>query len=176
MVWAVVLGAAFSGTGRSGRSDGFDRRFSPAVARVAANRSFDRRSCLSAQLALLAQPVPFRRAGGIARGEGALISQGLRRRGGRRPDPYFRHEACRRRRNVLVGLLVVVATTGMLGVVPALRPTLFVTIIGAMLLVSYIGLLVYSRRLAVEREAKLHHLPERFEPDAAAAIRRVAAR
>ena len=99
-----------------------------------------------------------------------------RRRGVRRPDPYFRQEACRRRRNVLVGLVVAVAATGLLGVVPALRPTLFVTIIGAMLLVSYIGLLVYSRRLAVEREAKLHYLPERFEPDAAAAVRRVAAR
>jgi hypothetical protein len=94
----------------------------------------------------------------------------------RRPDPYFRPDACRRRRNTLAGLLAVLIGTGLLGVVPALRPALVVTVIGAVLVAGYLALLVYLRTLALEREVKLRYLPDPVEADASAALRRIAAR
>lgn len=98
------------------------------------------------------------------------------RLGVRRPDPYFRSDACRRRRHILTVLLFLAVGTGLLGAVPPLRPALFVAIAGAVLLVAYVGLLVYLRTLALEREAKLRYLPQPLEPQASAAIRRVATR
>jgi hypothetical protein len=98
------------------------------------------------------------------------------RHGERRTDPYFRPEACRRRRNTLAGLLAVVVFTGLLGAVPALRPALFVTIVDALLLAGYVGLLVYLRTLALERQVKLRYLPQPIEADASAGFRRAASR
>lgn len=94
----------------------------------------------------------------------------------RRPDPYFRSDACRRRRNILAALVMLPVGTGLLGAVPALRPALFVTIAGVVLLAAYVGLLVYLRTLALEREQKLRYFPRSIEPEAPAAIRRVATR
>ena len=97
-------------------------------------------------------------------------------RGERRADPYFRPEACRRRRNILAGLVSVVLFTGLLGAVPALRPALFVTLIDGLLLAGYVGLLVYLRTLALERQMKLRYLPQPVEADSAAGYRRAASR
>jgi hypothetical protein len=94
----------------------------------------------------------------------------------RRTDPYFRPDACRRRRNVLAGLASVVVFTGLLGAVPALRPALVVTLIDGLLLAGYVGLLVYLRTLALERQVKLRYLPQPAEADASVAFRRVASR
>ena len=94
----------------------------------------------------------------------------------RRSDPYFRADACRRRRNILVSLLALSVGTGLLGAIPSLRPALFVAIAGAVLLAAYVGLLLYLRNLAMEREDKLRYLPSPIEPQAPAAIRRVVAR
>ncbi|HAM01471.1 MAG TPA: hypothetical protein DCQ30_04495 [Acidimicrobiaceae bacterium] len=97
-------------------------------------------------------------------------------RAARRPDPYFRPDACRRRRNVLVGLLSVLVFTGLIGAVPAMRPALFVTIAGAVMVAGYVALLVYLRTLALEREVKLRYLPGPVEADASAVARRIAVR
>ena len=94
----------------------------------------------------------------------------------RRPDPYFRPDACKRRRDVLFVLLGVLIGTGLLGAVPAMRPLLYVTIAGAVSLAVYVGLLVYLRTLALEREVKLRYLPEPAERESAIAVRRIAAR
>jgi hypothetical protein len=94
----------------------------------------------------------------------------------RRTDPYFRPEACRRRRNVLVGLVAVLVCTGFLGVAPALRPTLFVTLVDGLLLAGYVGLLVYLRTLALERQVKLRYLPRPAEADISVAFRRAVSR
>jgi hypothetical protein len=98
------------------------------------------------------------------------------RSGALRSDPYFRPGACRRRRNVLSALLTLLVFTGALGVIPSLRPALFATIAGAVLLLGYVGLLIYLRNLALEREMKLRYLPHAREPESSVVIRRVAAR
>lgn len=115
-------------------------------------------------------------AGGDRHGTGVRRAEHTARRAARRPDPYFRAETCRRRRQVVVSLLGLLVGTGLLGAVPALRPALFVTIAGAVLLAAYMGLIVYLRTLALERESKLRYLPHPLEPEAPAAIRRVATR
>jgi hypothetical protein len=71
---------------------------------------------------------------------------------------------------------MVLVFTGILGAMPSLRPALFVTIAGVVLLLGYVGLLVRLRNLALEREVKLRYLPQQGEPDAYVVIRRVAAR
>ncbi|MHB8439821.1 MAG: hypothetical protein ACYDD4_11770 [Acidimicrobiales bacterium] len=98
------------------------------------------------------------------------------RRQERRPDPYFRPEACKRRRDVLFTLLCTLVGTGLLGAVPAMRPLLYVTLVGALLLTGYLGLLVRLRTLALEREVKLHYLPQPIEHESLVTVRRAAAR
>lgn len=98
------------------------------------------------------------------------------RRGERRTDPYFRPDACRRRRNILAGLLSVALFTGLLGAVPAVRPALFVTLVDGLLLAGYVGLLVYLRTLALERQVKLRYLPQPVEAESSAGFRRAASR
>jgi len=94
----------------------------------------------------------------------------------RRTDPYFRPDACRRRRNILAGLVSALVFTGLLGAVPALRPALFVTLVAGLLLAGYVGLLVYLRTLALERQVKLRYLPQPVEADSSVAFRRVVSR
>jgi hypothetical protein len=93
-----------------------------------------------------------------------------------RHDPFFRPEACRRRRDVLLVLVGTTVGTGLLGAIPKLQPILFVTAIAAMALIGYIGLLVRLRTLALEREVKLRYLPQVSQPEPAFVIRRAAAR
>ncbi len=92
----------------------------------------------------------------------------------RRPDPYFRSDACKRRRDVLLGLAIAAGATLLLGF--AFTPMLYLAALATVLLVSYVGLLVYLRNLAMERETKLRYLPEHIEHDPGILVRRVAAR
>src|SRR5579862_6940250 len=92
---------------------------------------------------------------------------------GRRPDPYFRTDACRRRRNILLGLLAATFLSGLLTL--AAPGMLFVAVTAVVLLVGYVSLLVYLRTLAAEREAKLRYLPQAVDAGSGAAVRRVAA-
>jgi hypothetical protein len=184
IVWAVVLGPSLlrrTAERRSGDSIGAFHRQLRVLERTGpvtvtpAHRlatSYPSRS-------------PFRLAGAHA---GATVVATERRSpsgrhlerpagvGARRPDPYFRAGMCRRRRRIVLVLMGLLVGTGLLGAVPALRPALFVTLSGAVLLAVYVGLLVYLRTLALEREVKLRYLPQALEPEAPAAVRRVAAR
>ena len=67
----------------------------------------------------------------------------------RRPDPYFRPDACRRRRDVFLTLASIVMGSGLLGLIAT--PALIITAISGVALVGYIGALVYLRMLAQER-------------------------
>jgi len=93
-----------------------------------------------------------------------------------RHDPFFRPEACRRRRDVLLVLAGSVAGTGLLGLVPALRPLLVLTAVSFVALAGYVALLVHLRSLAVEREVKLRYLPQTAHPEPTFVVRRAAAR
>ena len=91
--------------------------------------------------------------------------------GARRTDPYFRPEACKRRRDVMLALVSAIVFTGLLGAIPALRPLLYLTLACAVFVGAYVGLLVTLRRHAVEREQKLRYLPQMVGMDVSAARR-----
>ena len=93
----------------------------------------------------------------------------------RRPDPFFRAQACRRRRNVLAGFACVVVVSGLLGSAPVLRPLLVVTAATLVVGALYIALLVRLRTRAVEREVKLRYLPQPAEYEPQIVVRRSAA-
>jgi len=93
-----------------------------------------------------------------------------------RHDPFFRPEACRRRRDVLIVLVSLTVGTGVLGAIPAMRPALVLTAMAAIALVGYVALLVRLRTLAVEREVKLRYLPQPSQPQPAFVVRRAVAR
>lgn len=162
MVWAVVLGPSL-------------------LRRRAERRADDSIGAFHRQLRILQRTGPSVvdpahrldvEGGGIFLAPGARIAAHAQRR----PDPYFRPEACKRRRDILVVLLGVLVGTGLLGAIPALRPVLFVTIAGAVSLAVYVGLLVYLRTLALEREMKLRYLPQPAEHEPSVVARRIAAR
>lgn len=94
----------------------------------------------------------------------------------RRPDPFFRPEACKRRREVLLSLVVCVVVTGMMGIVPSIRPVFVVTAIAAVALAGYVMLLIKLRTRALEREHKLRYLPQPEDREAPLVARRMAAR
>lgn len=94
----------------------------------------------------------------------------------RRPDPYFRPDACKRRRDVLVALVFAIVCTGLPGAIPTLRPILFVTAFAALALVGYLALLVRLRNSALEREVKLRYLPRPADRESSIVVRRVVAR
>jgi len=93
-----------------------------------------------------------------------------------RHDPYFRPDACRRRRMVLTVLMAVTVGTGLLGLVPVQQPVLVLTVLAGVALAAYVALLVHLRTLALEREAKLRYLPKVSQPEPAFVVRRAAAR
>ncbi len=94
----------------------------------------------------------------------------------RRPDPYFRPGACKRRRDVLMILLCMLTVTGLIGIIPAMHVLLVGTAFVAVVLAAYLGLLIRLRGQALEREVKLHYLPRSAEYDLPIQIRRVASR
>jgi hypothetical protein len=94
----------------------------------------------------------------------------------RRPDPYFRPGACKRRRDVLMVLLCTLTVTGLVGVIPAMHILLTVTGFVGVVLLVYLGLLIRLRNHALEREVKLRYLPPSIEYDLPMQVRRVASR
>jgi len=183
LVWAVVLGPSLLRRGvqrRSSDSIGAFHRQLRVLQRTGPSL-VDPVHCLDASVpashvgarprtegrpALLvvrpdhALPVPPRRATASAR----------------RPDPYFRPEACKRRRDVLMALLFSMFCTGLLGAVPVARPVLAITGLAAMALAGYVALLVRLRTRALEREVKLRYLPQPVDRDSSVVVRRVVAR
>ena len=91
----------------------------------------------------------------------------------RRPDPYFRPDACRRRRDVLTALVASTLGSALVGM--AVSALLLLALLLGLVSVGYVVLLVHSRRLALEREAKLRFLPHRA-PEHSVPPARVAAR
>jgi hypothetical protein len=164
MVWAVVLGPSLLRRRAERRADnsiGDFHRQLRILQRAAP-------SVVDPAHRLQGEPGPV----GLFRAPGARSGPP----GQRRADPYFRPEACRRRRNILMVLVGVLFGTGLFGAVPAMRPLLYVTIAGAVALAAYVGLLVYLRTLALEREVKLRYLPQPAAHEPSVVIRRVAAR
>jgi len=94
----------------------------------------------------------------------------------RRPDPYFRPEACKRRRDVLLAIFLLVVCSGLLAVIPAVRPLLAVTGVAVIALAAYVSLLVRLRNRALERQMKLRYLPQQVDRDSSIVVRRVVAR
>jgi hypothetical protein len=92
-----------------------------------------------------------------------------------RQDPYFRREARERRRDVMFILVAAFLCTGLIGIIPAARVSLFVMTALAVVLAVYVVLLVRLRAQALEREMKLRYMPK---PDAQPVFddRRVVAR
>ena len=167
MVWAAILG--------------------PSLLRRRAERSTDSIGAFHRQLRVLERTGPAvfdpahtleaRRPFRLPRATGLPVVRAdapLRPARSRRPDPYFRADACRRRRNILVGLLGATFVSGLLAI--AAHPMLVVTVVAVVLLVGYVSLLVYLRTLAAERETKLRYLPHTVDADSGVAVRRVAAR
>ncbi|HEX3981811.1 MAG TPA: hypothetical protein VHW93_11325 [Acidimicrobiales bacterium] len=78
-----------------------------------------------------------------------------------RPPKDARAVVRRRRRDTLAVLVGMVSTTFLLGFLPAARPAWIVTLMSALVLAAYVAMLVRMRKLAEERERKLHHLRPR---------------
>ncbi|HEX2850142.1 MAG TPA: hypothetical protein VHN98_06300 [Acidimicrobiales bacterium] len=70
-----------------------------------------------------------------------------------------RRSSVKRRRDILVGLLVAMAGSLVLGFLPPLRVLWAVHLVVDLLFVTYVALLVYLRNLAAEREMKVRFLP-----------------
>ena len=70
-----------------------------------------------------------------------------------------RRRSQKRRRDILIGLLVAAVGSLVLGVVPALRVLWMVHVFVDVLIVAYVGALVYLRNLAAERDMKVRFLP-----------------
>lgn len=91
-----------------------------------------------------------------------------------RQDPYFRPEACERRRDVLLILVSALVSTGLISIIPAARMALVVTAIAGAALLIYVALLVRLRAHATEREMKLRYMPPPIEAPVFANRRSVA--
>jgi hypothetical protein len=76
----------------------------------------------------------------------------------RHADGHARQQARRRRRDTLVVLAGTLACTLLAGIVTGAAIAWAVTLMAAVSLAAYVAVLVHLRRLAEEREAKLHYL------------------
>jgi hypothetical protein len=92
----------------------------------------------------------------------------------RRPDRFFRPEACKRRRDVLAWMACAIFGTGALGAIPALRPLLGVTALALAVSALYVVMIVRLGARATERVAKLRYLPEPVVDEPTIVIRRAA--
>jgi hypothetical protein len=88
---------------------------------------------------------------------GGYAGRGTGRRNGQ--DPFFRPEACARRRDVLLILITALASTGIIAIIPAARMVLVATAIAGFALLIYLVMLVRLRTLAHERQSKLRYMP-----------------
>ena len=85
-----------------------------------------------------------------------------------------RRETVKRRRDILVGLLVAMAGSLVLGLLPPLRALWAVHVVLDVLFVAYVAALVYLRNLAAEREMKVRFLPSVAAAEPALLYRRSA--
>ncbi len=92
----------------------------------------------------------------------------------RRPDRFFRPEACKRRRDVLAWMACAIFGTGILGAIPALRPVLALTLLVLVVSVIYVVMIVRLGARATERASKLRYFPDRVEDEPTIVIRRAA--
>ena len=83
-------------------------------------------------------------------------------------------QTIKRRRDVFVGLLVAMAGSLVLGVLPPLRALWALHVVIDVLFVAYVAALVYLRNLAAERELKVRFLPPTAAPEPALLYRRSA--
>ena len=84
-----------------------------------------------------------------------------------------RSEARKRRRDILVGLLALMGTTLVLGLIPAFRVLLGLNLVLDVLFVAYVAMLIRARNAAAERELKVRFLPT-SSPEPAFLLRRSA--
>jgi hypothetical protein len=117
------------------------------------------------QMELEASPYPARQRAGQHTATGRVSNH----------DPYFRPEACARRRDVLLILVSAIASTGLVSIIPAARMALVLTAIAGVAFLVYVVLLVRLRAQAFERQTKLRYMPV-LEVSPAYADRRVVAR
>ena len=81
--------------------------------------------------------------------------------------------AVKRRRDIFVGLLVAMAGSLILGFLPQLRALWAVHVVLDLVFAGYVGLLVYLRNLAAERDMKVRFLPTaNAQPEPALLYRR----
>ncbi len=73
-------------------------------------------------------------------------------------DTHQRHLVRRRRRDTLVVLFGVFIVTLLIGFIPRASTAWAVTALSGLALVAYVAFLVHLRRMAEEREQKLHYL------------------
>ena len=78
---------------------------------------------------------------------------------GRAPTARKRQQAQKRRRDVLMGLVVAMAGSAVLAMIPGLSIMWLVNVFVDVLFVAYVALLVRMRNVAAEREMKLTFLP-----------------
>jgi len=78
---------------------------------------------------------------------------------GRPPAQRNRRQAQKRRRDVLMGLVVAMAGSALLAMIPGLSIMWLVNVVVDVMFVAYVGLLVRMRNVAAEREMKLTFLP-----------------
>jgi len=78
--------------------------------------------------------------------------------GVRGDDAFAPNQARQRRRDILVGLAGIFATTFLVGLLPGASFAWMLCAVDGVVLAAYVGLMVYLKRLAMEREAKLHYL------------------
>jgi hypothetical protein len=76
-----------------------------------------------------------------------------------RPPQDARALVRRRRRDTLAVLAGLVSTTFLVGFIPGAGAARIVTLLSALALAAYVAMLVRMRKLAEERDRKLHHLP-----------------
>ena len=97
-----------------------------------------------------------------------------RRPVGRMSSVPARARTQRRRRDIFVGMLAAMATSLVLGFVPALRILWVVHLLVDFMFVTYVAALVHMRNQAAEREMKVRFLPGRTPEPAALLLRRSA--
>jgi hypothetical protein len=81
-------------------------------------------------------------------------------------------QTVKRRRDIFVGLLVAMAGSLVLGVLPPLRILWSIHLLLDVLFLAYVGALVYLRNLAAERDMKVRFLPTGAVPEPALLLRR----
>ena len=88
---------------------------------------------------------------------------------GRQVAASRRQEAARRRRDVLAALVVAMAATFLLGMLPPFRMLLTLHVALDVLFFAYVGLLARARAIATERDTKVRRLHAVRASEAAAA-------